>query len=116
MCRAPIALLALLASSGRASDVPDWRFFAAGGLSAALSHGYTTPIDVVKTRMQTNPELEKQSVLDATRTLVQQEGPGFLFQGLAPTLCGYGVEGALKFGCYELLKPHFAGYACVCVG
>jgi len=89
-----------------ASDVADWRYFAAGGLSAALSHGYTTPLDVVKTKMQTNPELGT-SVSGAARSLVETEGLGFLFQGLAATCAGYGLEGALKFGCYELLKPFF---------
>ena len=29
--------------------------------------------------------------------------------GLAPTCVGYGIEGALKFGCYEISKPLFSG-------
>lgn len=31
-----------------------------------------------------------------------------MLSGLGPTLAGYGVEGACKFGCYELCKPLFA--------
>jgi len=38
----------------------------------------------------------------------ETEGPLFLLTGLLPTCVGYGVEGALKFGCYELCKPFFA--------
>jgi len=86
----------------------DWRYFAAGGISAALSHGYTTPVDVVKTRMQTNPELYNGSVPLAVRSIVETEGALFLLQGLLPTCVGYGLEGAVKFGCYELCKPAFA--------
>ena len=33
----------------------DYRYFVAGGTCAAISHGVTTPIDVVKTRIQANP-------------------------------------------------------------
>ena len=101
------AILPLLAASDGGAG-SDWRFFAAGGLSAGLSHGYTTPIDVVKTRMQSDKALSKLSLSKATKTLIEQEGVGFLAQGFAPTVAGYGVEGALKFGCYELLKPVFA--------
>jgi solute carrier family 25 phosphate transporter 3 len=60
---------------------------------------------VVKTRIQTNPELYDGGIIKATRKIVDDEGPGFLLQGLAPTCVGYGVEGALKFGCYEAAKP-----------
>ena len=35
----------------------DYRYFAAGGICAATSHGITTPIDVVKTKMQAQPEI-----------------------------------------------------------
>lgn len=86
----------------------DWRYFAAGGVSAAVSHGYTTPLDVIKTRMQTNPELYNGSVPLCLKEILANEGAGFLLQGLGPTCVGYGVEGALKFGCYELCKPIFA--------
>lgn len=109
----PASIMRLLAvwlcmgGAARAESPPDWRFFVAGGTAAALSHGYTTPIDVVKTRMQTNPELGT-SVSAATRALIKAEGVDVLFRGFIPTCAGYGVEGALKFGCYEVLKPIFA--------
>ena len=80
----------------------DWRFFVAGSISAGLSHGYTTPLDVIKTRMQTNPELYNGSASLAVRKIIEDDGPMFLFQGLMPTLVGYGLEGALKFGTYEM--------------
>lgn len=82
----------------------DYRYFVAGGSCAAISHGITTPIDVVKTRMQSNPEKYK-SLLPATATIIREEGASTLVKGLGPTLVGYGIEGALKFGVYEISKP-----------
>jgi len=103
------ALVANVAAVGGGSaGGSDWRYFAAGGIGAAVSHGYTTPIDVVKTRMQTNPELYDGSVMKCVGRICREEGPQFLLQGLGPTAVGYGVEGALKFGFYELFKPIFA--------
>lgn len=85
----------------------DPRFFVAGGASAAISHGITTPIDVVKTRMQTDSSLANVSPVEAAIKIVEDEGPKALTAGLGPTVIGYGVEGALKFGVYESLKPIF---------
>ena len=93
-------------SNNKASDP---RFFIAGGASAAISHGTTVPIDVIKTKIQLEPELEGLSLREATQTIVEEEGPGELLVGLGPTVIGYGIEGALKFGLYESLKPFFTG-------
>ena len=47
-------------------------------------------------------------MVSAAATIVQEEGPGVLLQGLGPTIVGYGIEGAMKFGCYEIGKSVFA--------
>lgn len=41
-------------------------------------------------------------------TIVKSDGPTVLLGGLGPTVAGYGIEGAMKFGVYEVLKPIFA--------
>ena len=41
-------------------------------------------------------------------SIVKTDGPGALLGGLGPTVVGYGIEGAMKFGVYEVLKPVFA--------
>jgi solute carrier family 25 phosphate transporter 3 len=90
---------------GIPSPVPDARFFVAGGVSAAASHGLATPIDVVKTRMQADDGLRRAGPARAAAELWRREGPAALLAGLGPTVAGYGAEGALKFGLYESLKP-----------
>ena len=99
-----VSPLLLLSAYARSVGLP-WQPFLAGGISCALSHGMATPFDVVKTRMQTNPELYDGSVAAAFRRIARNEGPAFLWQGLGPTVVGYAMEGALKIGVYELLKP-----------
>ncbi|KAG7364617.1 mitochondrial carrier protein [Nitzschia inconspicua] len=83
----------------------DLRFFLAGGICAAFSHGITTPIDVIKTRQQVDTEKYGAGVLDAAKIILQEEGAKALLKGLGPTVVGYGIEGAAKFGFYESLKP-----------
>lgn len=83
----------------------DYRYFAAGGICAATSHGITTPIDVVKTKMQAQPQIYNKGMAAAAVSILKSDGPGALLGGLGPTVVGYGVEGAMKFGCYEIAKP-----------
>ena len=88
----------------------DWRYFLAGGGAAAISHGITTPIDVVKTKMQGAPEKYKNmGLIGATQSVIQEYGVLFLLAGLGPTFIGYGLEGAMKFGAYETCKGLFSG-------
>jgi hypothetical protein len=45
------------AAALKALKAMDYRYFVAGGTCAAFSHGITTPIDVVKTKLQANPKV-----------------------------------------------------------
>lgn len=91
-----------------ALDGIDYRFFVAGGTCAAISHGITTPIDVVKTRIQAQPEVYDKGLQSAAISILKSDGPGALLGGLGPTVVGYGIEGAMKFGVYEVMKPIMA--------
>ena len=71
-----------------AADVA-WKYFLAGGLCCAASHGGTVPIDVVKTRLQTDPNLRGANIISGASALVKSEGAGVLFGGLGSTLIGY---------------------------
>ena len=103
-----------VAASGPASAAAnavksiDYRYFVAGGVCAATSHGITTPIDVVKTKMQANPEVYDKGMASATMSIIKTDGPSALLGGLGPTVVGYGIEGAMKFGVYEVMKPIMA--------
>jgi len=83
----------------------DPRYFLAGGGCAAFSHGIATPFDVIKTKMQADPDTFDSGFKDAVLSMVKTDGPSVLLTGLLPTLIGFGVEGAIKFGVYESLKP-----------
>jgi len=96
------------ASAANALKSMDYRYFIAGGVCAATSHGITTPIDVVKTKLQTDSKLAGKSLSQATLAVIKEDGPQALLTGLGPTIVGYGIEGAMKFGVYEVLKPVFA--------
>jgi hypothetical protein len=87
--------------------VPDPRYFVSGGLCAAVSHGITTPIDVVKTRIQADPDVFNKGLVSATKSILEKDGPSALLVGFGPTVVGYTLEGAMKFGLYESLKPTF---------
>lgn len=85
---------------------PDYRYFVAGGICAAASHGITTPLDGIKTRIQSDPTaFAGLSLGAAAAQIVQRDGAAILFRGLGSTVAGYSLEGAVKFGLYESLKP-----------
>ena len=46
-----------------------------------------------------------KGLISATVDIVQNNGFGSLLAGLGPTVIGYAIEGAMKFGVYEVTKP-----------
>ncbi|GMK59698.1 hypothetical protein CspeluHIS016_0803040 [Cutaneotrichosporon spelunceum] len=80
------------------------RFAVAGALGCSITHGALTPVDVVKTRIQLSPEVYNKGMIDAFKKIIRTEGAGSLLTGLGPTVVGYAIQGALKFGGYEFWK------------
>ncbi|MCL7052251.1 hypothetical protein MKW94_017910 [Papaver nudicaule] len=81
-----------------------------GGLAGSTAALFTTPFDVVKTRLQTEipGSLRKyDGVFHALREIVKDEGLKGLYRGLTPRLIMYVTQGALFFASYECLKAIF---------
>lgn len=88
--------------------VGDYASFAlAGAMGCGLTHGAMTPIDVVKTRIQLEPTVYNKGMISSFRQVISKEGTGALLTGLGPTVLGYSLQGAFKFGGYELFKKTF---------
>jgi solute carrier family 25 phosphate transporter 3 len=80
----------------------------AGGICCGLTHGALTPVDVVKTRIQLEPQKYNQGMVAGFRTVAAEEGAGALLTGLGPTCQGYFVQGWFKFGGVEIFKTKMA--------
>ncbi|XP_044484032.1 uncharacterized protein LOC123209979 isoform X3 [Mangifera indica] len=82
-----------------------------GGLAGSTAAFFTTPFDVVKTRLQTQiPGSISQysSVYHALQEIHKHEGLKGLYRGLIPRLVMYMSQGALFFGSYEFFKRLFS--------
>ncbi|XP_048320534.2 uncharacterized protein LOC107405979 [Ziziphus jujuba] len=82
-----------------------------GGLAGSTAALFTTPFDVVKTRLQTQiPGSMRQynSVIHALQEIGKNEGLRGLYRGLTPRLVMYMSQGALFFASYEFFKRVFS--------
>ncbi|KAM0938843.1 putative mitochondrial carrier domain superfamily [Dioscorea sansibarensis] len=78
-----------------------------GGLAGCTSVLFTTPFDVVKTRLQTQTPGsvgQYNGVFHALQEIAKQEGLQGLYRGLIPRLAVYIFQGAIFFASYEQLK------------
>ncbi|PKA45935.1 Protein mitoferrin-like 1, chloroplastic [Apostasia shenzhenica] len=81
-----------------------------GGLAGSTAALFTTPFDVVKTRLQTQApgSIGKyHGVFHALKEIARQEGLQGLYRGLTPRLAMYMSQGAIFFASYEFLKAVF---------
>ena len=78
-----------------------------GGLGCTLTHTLVIPLDVVKTRMQTNPG-EYNGVFDGAATITREEGIGALLLGTQATIVGYLLYGISVYPSYAFFKRFIA--------
>lgn len=62
-----------------------------------------TPLDVVKTKVQTNPETYP-GIIRSFRRVLQDEGVSTLFTGWAPTFVGFFLWGGVSYALTEYLR------------
>ncbi|XXG85132.1 hypothetical protein AAC387_Pa11g0275 [Persea americana] len=105
------SLKQLMLSSSQPSAHPSLQMLLCGGLAASTAALFTTPFDVVKTRLQTQiPGSLKQyrGVLHCLTQIAKQEGLKGLYRGLMPRLVMYMSQGAIFFASYEFFKSMFS--------
>ncbi|GLI65946.1 hypothetical protein VaNZ11_009627 [Volvox africanus] len=86
----------------------------AGGLAGGCAAAVTTPLDVVKTRLQTSgatdpAKYEQTAVLPTLRQIVREEGVQALWQGIKPRVLFHIPAAAVCWGTYETMKNVLRG-------
>lgn len=81
----------------------------AGGAAGALASALTTPLDVVKTRLQCQGvngarRFNRSSVLDVLGSIWEKEGPRALLGGLKPRVLFHTPAAAICWATYEASK------------
>eukprot|EP00249_Psilotum_nudum_P017706 c26451_g1_i3 orf=445-1434(-) len=94
---------------GRASEEKLIVHVAAGGAAGALAGAVTTPLDVVKTRLQCQgvngaERFSSSSIGNALQKIVAKEGPGALLKGLKPRVLFHTPAAAISWSTYEAGK------------
>ncbi|KAI0986822.1 hypothetical protein GJ496_002742 [Pomphorhynchus laevis] len=88
-------------------EIGSGKYFALCGLGGIISCGTThtavVPLDLVKCRIQVNPDKYK-GIVNGFKVSVAEEGFRGLTKGWAPTFFGYSAQGLGKFGLYEVFK------------
>jgi len=75
-----------------------------GALAGGTGSLFTTPMDVIKTRMMTGESGRYKSVVDAIRVMYRDEGVASFFIGTLPRLAHKVPANGLFFLCYEAFR------------
>jgi len=78
-----------------------------GLLSCGITHTGIVPLDLVKCRIQVNPE-KYGGIMKGFKVTLAEDGMRGLAKGWAPTFFGYSMQGICKFGLYEVFKVKYA--------
>mmetsp|Transcript_22140 Transcript_22140/g.50674 ORF Transcript_22140/g.50674 Transcript_22140/m.50674 type:complete len:138 (+) Transcript_22140:100-513(+) len=81
-----------------------WRNMVTGATAGGIGSFLTNPMDVVKTRLQTSPEIYGRGVLQCAMTTLQEEGPAAFLKGMRPRLMHKIPANAVFFLWYEFFR------------
>lgn len=85
----------------------------AGGLAGGIAAAATTPLDVIKTMLQTRgnstiPEIRNASgLVDAARIIARREGGKGFFRGMKARVIAAAPSTAICWSAYEVAKAYF---------
>ncbi|KAL9178882.1 hypothetical protein ACHAXT_011855 [Thalassiosira profunda] len=80
------------------------RFMASGAICSSVAHFALTPLDVVKTKVQTKPDVYNSGIAGTFTKVLDEEGAKTFFDGWEPTFVGYFIAGAIAFFLTEYFK------------
>jgi solute carrier family 25 phosphate transporter 3 len=75
-----------------------------GAISCSVTHSLVVPLDVVKTKMQTDSTMASKSIWQVGADIFRSGGSQSLLSGLMATFTGYFLQGFCKFGFYDAFK------------
>lgn len=79
-----------------------------GILACGTTHALVTPLDLVKCRRQVDKNIYKGNVDGWKKIWATEGGLKGIYTGVGPTLLGYSMQGAAKYGFYEYFKKTYA--------
>jgi len=84
----------------------------AGGIAGAMAAAVSTPLDVVKTRLQTegvasSTVYRQTGALSVLHQIIKEEGRQSIWRGLKPRVLFHVPSAAICWGTYETMKEFF---------
>lgn len=79
-----------------------------GSLAGAVAAGFTTPLDVLKTRLML--AREKIPATQMVRKILRESGPGAFFSGIGPRVMWISIGGAVFLGSYQWATNQLGGH------
>jgi hypothetical protein len=87
------------------------RFMASGAVCSSVAHLILTPIDVVKTKVQTRPEIYNEGIVRTFKKVLREEGASTFFDGWEPTFVGFFFTGGIAFFLTEFFRRYYTSLA-----
>ncbi|OMJ14583.1 Phosphate carrier protein, mitochondrial [Smittium culicis] len=92
-------------------EINSGRYFMActigGTLACGITHWFVTPLDLVKCRLQVDKNMYS-GIFNGWSTIAKSSGVRGLYTGGIPTIIGYSMQGAAKYGFYDYFKYKYA--------